>query len=65
MCSSITVSKNYQGWIEMDVKLAVKIWERPARNLGLAIEVQDQDDVLLKSADHFIPHSCEACKCEI
>jgi hypothetical protein len=66
MCSSLTVSRNYEGWIELDVKLALKIWEKPRRNYGLAIDVQDLDDVQLKATEYFHPYNCEqACECEV
>lgn len=63
-CSSLTVSKKYEGWIELDIKLAVKQWEKPNRNMGLAVEVQDVDEEYKKALDFFHPVDCEqACKC--
>lgn len=64
ICSCITESRTYQGWIEMDIKLAVKQWEKPSRNLGLAIDVQDQDDNYLKAAPFFHLKCIEASPSE-
>ncbi|XP_055690862.1 uncharacterized protein LOC129794214 isoform X2 [Lutzomyia longipalpis] len=58
--SSTMVDKFFVGWVELDVRQAVKLWEKPNKNLGLAIDVHDQDDNLLRASQFFIQHSCEA-----
>ncbi|XP_063701038.1 uncharacterized protein LOC134831276 isoform X2 [Culicoides brevitarsis] len=58
LCSSSTVSRKYEGWVEMDIKMAVKQWEKPNRNLGLSVEVQDHNENTLKSLDFFHPIDC-------
>ncbi|XP_055690866.1 uncharacterized protein LOC129794214 isoform X6 [Lutzomyia longipalpis] len=57
--SSTMVDKFFVGWVELDVRQAVKLWEKPNKNLGLAIDVHDQDDNLLRASQFFIQHSCE------
>lgn len=66
LCSSLTVSAKHEGWVEMDIKLAVKQWEKSSKNLGLAIDVQDIEDNYLRAHDFFHPVECsQACKCVI
>lgn len=68
MCSSLTTARTYEGWVEMDIKLAVSIWKNSSRNFGLAIEVHDPtDDTQLKASSFFKDQECtvEACKCEV
>uniref|UniRef100_A0A1B0CW33 Putative secreted protein n=1 Tax=Lutzomyia longipalpis TaxID=7200 RepID=A0A1B0CW33_LUTLO len=48
--SSTMVDKFFVGWVELDVRQAVKLWEKPNKNLGLAIDVHDQDDNLLRAS---------------
>uniref|UniRef100_A0A182P5K2 TGFb_propeptide domain-containing protein n=1 Tax=Anopheles epiroticus TaxID=199890 RepID=A0A182P5K2_9DIPT len=63
VCSCITITRSYRGWITMDMLLAVKTWDKPNRNLGIAIDVEDQDDRPLRAADFFRPADCsEASK---
>lgn len=63
MCSSITITRNFRGWITLDTLLAVKLWDKPYRNLGIAIDVQDQDDNPLPAAQFFQATDCsEASK---
>ncbi|XP_039437332.1 protein anachronism [Culex pipiens pallens] len=63
ICSSITVTKNYRGWITLDTLLAVKQWDKPNRNMGIAIDVQDHEDQPLHAATFFQPADClEASK---
>lgn len=63
ICSSITVTKNYRGWITLDTLLAVKQWDKPNRNMGIAIDVQDHEDQPLHAASFFQPADClEASK---
>ncbi|GAB0089944.1 protein anachronism-like [Sergentomyia squamirostris] len=58
--SSTMVDKSFVGWVELDVRQAVKLWEKPSKNLGLAIDVHDQDENPLKASLFFHQHSCEA-----
>ncbi|XP_055707556.1 uncharacterized protein LOC129804347 isoform X3 [Phlebotomus papatasi] len=60
MYSSTMVDKSFVGWVELDVRQAVKLWEKPSKNLGLAIDVHDQDGNILKASQFFFQHSCEA-----
>ncbi|XP_053689101.1 protein anachronism [Sabethes cyaneus] len=63
ICSSITITRNFRGWITLDTLLAVKLWDKPNRNFGIAIDVQDQDDNTLPAARFFSPTDCsEASK---
>uniref|UniRef100_A0A182WKL6 TGFb_propeptide domain-containing protein n=1 Tax=Anopheles minimus TaxID=112268 RepID=A0A182WKL6_9DIPT len=63
ICSSTTITQSYRGWITMDTLLAVKLWDKPNRNLGIAIDVEDQEDRPLRAADFFQPADCsEASK---
>lgn len=63
ICSSINITRNYRGWITLDTLLAVKQWDKPNRNMGIAIDVQDQDDNPLPAARFFQPADCsEASK---
>uniref|UniRef100_A0A182NIJ5 TGFb_propeptide domain-containing protein n=1 Tax=Anopheles dirus TaxID=7168 RepID=A0A182NIJ5_9DIPT len=63
ICSSITITQSYRGWISMDTLLAVKLWDKPNRNFGIAIDVEDQEDRPLRAADFFQPADCsEASK---
>ncbi|XP_053674490.1 protein anachronism [Anopheles nili] len=63
ICSSITITQSYRGWISMDTLLAVKLWDKPSRNNGIAIDVEDQEDRPLRAADYFQPADCsEASK---
>lgn len=63
ICSSITITRNYRGWIALDTLLAVKLWDKPNRNFGIAVDVQDQDDNPLPAARYFQPTDCsEASK---
>lgn len=65
MYSSTMVDRSFVGWVELDVRQAVKLWEKPSKNLGLAIDVHDQDGNILKASQFFFQHSCEACECAI
>lgn len=56
------VQRNFEGWVEFDVKPALKLWEKGNRNLGLAIDVQDQDMNPLSAATFFDPYNCQACQ---
>ncbi|ETN62955.1 hypothetical protein AND_005341 [Anopheles darlingi] len=58
ICSSITITQSYRGWISMDTLLAVKLWDKPNRNFGIAIDVEDQEDRPLKASDFFQPPDC-------
>ncbi|XP_058834142.1 protein anachronism [Topomyia yanbarensis] len=63
ICSSITITRNFRGWITLDTLLAVKLWDKPNRNFGIAIDVQDQDDNTLSASRFFQPTDCsEASK---
>uniref|UniRef100_A0A182REH2 TGF-beta propeptide domain-containing protein n=1 Tax=Anopheles funestus TaxID=62324 RepID=A0A182REH2_ANOFN len=63
ICSCTTITQSYRGWITMDTLLAVKLWDKPNRNLGIAIDVEDQEDRPLRAADFFQPADCsEASK---
>lgn len=63
ICSSINITRNFRGWITLDTLLAVKQWDKPNRNMGIAIDVQDQDDNPLPAARFFQPADCsEASK---
>ncbi|XP_055631871.1 protein anachronism [Toxorhynchites rutilus septentrionalis] len=63
ICSSITITRNFRGWITLDTLLAVKLWDKPNRNFGIAIDVQDQDDNPLPAARFFQSTDCsEASK---
>lgn len=63
ICSSITITRNYRGWIALDTLLAVKLWDKPNRNFGIAVDVQDQDDNPLPAARFFQATDCtEASK---
>ncbi|XP_058063054.1 protein anachronism [Anopheles bellator] len=63
ICSSITITQSYRGWISMDTLLAVKLWDKPNRNFGIAIDIEDQEDRPLKASDFFQPPDCsEASK---
>uniref|UniRef100_A0A182QF48 TGF-beta propeptide domain-containing protein n=1 Tax=Anopheles farauti TaxID=69004 RepID=A0A182QF48_9DIPT len=63
ICSSTTITQSYRGWISMDTLLAVKLWDKPNRNFGIAIDVEDQEDRPLRAADFFQPADCsEASK---
>lgn len=64
------VSRYFRGWVELDVKAAVKYWKRPAnsqsrKNLKLAIDVQDQDETYLQADQFFHGYSCEAGMCVV
>ncbi|KFB43853.1 hypothetical protein ZHAS_00011703 [Anopheles sinensis] len=58
ICSSITITQSYRGWISMDTLLAVKLWDKPKSNFGIAIDVEDLDDRPLRAADFFQPTDC-------
>lgn len=63
ICSSITTTRNFRGWITLDTLLAVKLWDKPNRNFVIAIDVQDQDDNPLPAAKFFQSTDCsEASK---
>lgn len=63
ICSTINITRNNRGWITLDTLLAVKQWDKPNRNMGIAIDVQDQDDNPLPAARFFQPADCsEASK---
>lgn len=63
ICSCITITRSYRGWITLDTLLAVKAWDKPNRNLLIAIDVEDQDDRPMRAADFFRPADCtEASK---
>lgn len=70
LCSSLMISKYYRGWIELDVKSAVRYWKRPhsmqsRKHLKLAIDVQDQDEIYLYAETFFHSYSCEAGMCVV
>ncbi|XP_049289404.1 uncharacterized protein LOC125767146 isoform X2 [Anopheles funestus] len=58
ICSCTTITQSYRGWITMDTLLAVKLWDKPNRNLGIAIDVEDQEDRPMRAADFFQPADC-------
>ncbi|XP_055609942.1 protein anachronism [Uranotaenia lowii] len=58
ICSSITTTRNFRGWITLDTLLAVKLWDKPNRNFGIAIDVHDQDENPLAAARFFQPADC-------
>ncbi|XP_058125416.1 protein anachronism [Anopheles ziemanni] len=58
VCSCLTIPVSYRGWISMDTLLAVKMWDKPKSNFGIAIDVEDMDDRPLRAADFFQPTDC-------
>lgn len=56
------IQASFNGWIEVDVLNTVKAWENPKNNLGLGIDVYDQDENSLNAKSHFSLQSCEAGK---
>lgn len=58
ICSSTTITQSYRGWISLDTLLAVKLWDKPKSNFGIAIDVEDLDDRPLRAADFFQPSDC-------
>lgn len=62
--NSIMIQKAYSGWVELNVRFMIGQWQR--RNLGLSVDVHDQEDNQLAASQFFHPSSnCEACKCVV
>lgn len=59
--NSIMIQKAYSGWVELHVRFIIGQWQR--RNLGLSVDVHDQDENQLPASQFFHPSNCEACKC--
>lgn len=71
--------RGHTGWIDFDVRSAIKQWDKSRRNGGngdsnnrysimpgkLAIDVEDPDQNPLKAGNFFEPIQCEACKCAV
>lgn len=56
------IQKAYSGWVELNVRSMIGHWLR--RNLGLSVDVHDQDENQLAATQFFHPSpNCEACKC--
>lgn len=58
------IQRNFNGWVEIDALSTLKFWELPRNNLGLAIDIFDEDDNQLDAKDHFHLQNCEAGKSE-
>lgn len=59
------VPSSFNGWIEIDALSTLKFWDQAKNNLGLSIEVFDQDDNQLDAKEHFHLQNCEAGKSEV
>ncbi|XP_023708902.1 uncharacterized protein LOC111865238 isoform X3 [Cryptotermes secundus] len=46
------------GWIEFNVRPAVRQWRLLGKNFGLVVEVENEDGDLLKAADYFTAMNC-------
>lgn len=43
----------------------MEIWKKTNRNMGLAVDVHDQDENPLMASSFFYPSDCQACKCDV
>lgn len=55
------IQKAYSGWVELNVRFMIGQWQR--RNLGLSVDVHDQEENQLSASQFFHAPSSEACKC--
>jgi hypothetical protein len=62
MIFSTMVEKNYNGWVEADLKGTLKYWDKARLNYGLAIDVYNQDEQQLDARDFFHLQECQAGK---
>jgi hypothetical protein len=52
------------GWIEFNVRHAVRQWRLLGKNFGLVVEVENEDGELMKASDHFTAMNCSNEACE-
>ncbi|BES94713.1 Hypothetical protein NTJ_07522 [Nesidiocoris tenuis] len=45
-------------WTELNVKSAVTSWKETGKNFGLAVEVENEDGVLLQTTKYFVAMNC-------
>ncbi|KAL5285676.1 hypothetical protein ACFFRR_007399 [Megaselia abdita] len=61
VCSTMMVPYVHEGWIEMDVQRAIYTWKTTTNtnnHFKLFLEVHDEENVLLKPGDFFMPMRC-------
>ncbi|XP_065334980.1 uncharacterized protein LOC135936182 isoform X2 [Cloeon dipterum] len=54
------VSTTGEGWVDFNVLNAVKDWQNPNNNMGLFVEVEDQEKKKLPAASFFREMNCTA-----
>ncbi|CAB3363583.1 Hypothetical predicted protein [Cloeon dipterum] len=54
------VSTSGEGWVDFNVVNAVKDWQNPNNNMGLFVEVEDQEKKKLPAASFFREMNCTA-----
>lgn len=52
------------GWIELNVRQAVRQWRSLGKNFGLVVEVENEDGDLLKASEYFTAMNCSNEACE-
>lgn len=77
VCNSLTLNRDNNDWVEIDVRQVIKHWEKmyrgslihnkggPVADPMVAIDVEDEYQQPLKAGLFFEPSDCQACKCVI
>lgn len=75
VCNSLTLNKNSNDWVEIDVRQVIRHWEKMYRasllhNKGpvdpmVTIDVEDEYQQPLKAGLFFETSDCQACKCVV
>jgi hypothetical protein len=56
------IPSTFEGWVEIDALSTVRFWDNTKNNLGLAVDIYDQDENQLNAKEHFHLQNCEAGK---
>lgn len=76
VCNSFTTSRNKTGWIGIDIRQVIKLWEREYRSEvdqnrdsitvpKLLVDVEDEHENKLKAGLFFEPTDCQAGMCVV
>lgn len=56
------IGSKTHNWIEINANATLKYWDLPRNNLGIGIDVYDEDDNHLEAREHFHMQYCEEGK---
>lgn len=59
------IRSSYNGWIEINSLSTLKFWDSSKNNLGMGIDLYDQDENQLDAREHFHLQNCEAGKSDV